>query len=435
MGKDKTIKPEKLFNRDFILLSQGHLTSTLSAEIFTIAMILFVKSITDSGTTMGFLFALAGIPSLVLGPFAGTIADRYPRKWIMVICDLINSIFVGIFTILVFNMSSDVEIMIPVASVVVVILGTTNTFFRPSMDASIPDIVPRNRLENANSISVFSNHTSLFVGQSMGSVIFAFLGAPITFLINAVTFFISSITETFIRLPKKIKHDKEHWVKSNIKGFLKETTDGFKYLLKAKGLRNFVIVNALFVLLTTPFMIILPFFVEDYLNLDYEWVGLLIASLAIGGIMGVTIPSFLRLKKEYRFLIVGIAYLTASSLIISLFTIRSLWLIVPGFFIVGICLSSTTVYLKTVIHLNTETQIRGRVTGLVNTINQGLKPVGMALIGVIIDLLNENLPVIFIVVGGIGVFLSVLLMTGHHYRDVMKYKLYKEFDNSNPSQE
>ncbi len=428
MNNDKPFIPKKLFNKNFILLSQGHLTSTISAEVFTIAMILFVKSITDSGTTMGFLFAMSSIPGILFGPFAGTIADRYPRKWIMVICDFANSLLVGVLTLCAFTILDRLDILIPVMTVVVLMMGTTNTFFRPSMDASIPDIVPRNSLEKANSISVFSNHTSLFVGQSMGSVIFAFLGAPITFLINSITFFISSITETFIHIPKKIKKEKESWIKSKFHQFIKETKDGFHYLFKVKGVRNYAVVNALFVFLTTPFMIILPFFVEDHLNLDYEWVGFLIASLAIGGIGGVAIPSFLRVKKQYRFMVVGLAYFTASLLIGSLYFVRSLCLIIPGFVLVGVCLSSTTVYLKTVIHLNTETDIRGRVTSLVNTINQGLKPVGLALIGVIIDLLDKNIPIIFLIVGGIALSLSILLVSNSSFRMIMKYKLEKEID-------
>ena len=70
----------KLFNKNFILLFQGQLFSQVGTLVYTVGLVFWLKKTTESATVISLFFIAGAIPSILLGPFGGAVADSYPRK-------------------------------------------------------------------------------------------------------------------------------------------------------------------------------------------------------------------------------------------------------------------------------------------------------------------------------------------------------------------
>ena len=79
---------KNIWNKNYILLLQGQLVSTLGDALYTIALSLFMLELTGSATLVGTIMGLVTIPRIILGPFAGTIIDRYNKKLFIILPDV-----------------------------------------------------------------------------------------------------------------------------------------------------------------------------------------------------------------------------------------------------------------------------------------------------------------------------------------------------------
>ena len=94
---------KNIWNKNYILLLQGQLVSTLGDALYTIALSLFMLELTGSATLVGTIMGLVTIPRIILGPFAGTIIDRYNKKLFIILPDLVRGITISLVALLAYQ--------------------------------------------------------------------------------------------------------------------------------------------------------------------------------------------------------------------------------------------------------------------------------------------------------------------------------------------
>lgn len=396
----KSKQAEKLFNKDFVLLWQGQAVSQIGTQVASIALIFWIKQSIDLASLVGISVMIFTLTFALFTPVGGTIADRFSRKKIFIISDIVCGIASLLLAYFMFRFADDPLLVIAIIFVVQFIFGLARSFFNPAIFASVPDIVPEKDLTKANSMRNSTRQIAVLIGQGAGGLFFKLLGGPLIFLINGLTYLFSAISECFIKIPQKTeKKDHNSSLKESLASFFNETWSGIMYLWEQQGMRRVLLMFALLNFFISPYIILLPFYVEDFLGIGPEWYGYLMGGFGGGTALGYVLVSTLNFSGKLRSWIVAGSLVVFSLISAGYGFIRIPILALVLFVFGGVILGFFTIVFETSVQLKTESEMRGRVSGAINFASQGLIPLGMGLFGIIADLVNQNIPLIFLVCG------------------------------------
>lgn len=173
-------------NRDFRSLWCGQVVSQLGDWFNAVALYALLYELTGSASAVALMMVMQMLPAALVGPGAGVIVDRLDRRRIMIAADLFRG--VAALGLLLVRTSSMVWLAYVVMGVMVAAVG----FFEPARSASVPMIVPRDRLVTANAISTATWSAMLAIGAGVGGAVAALLGRDAAFVINSLSFFASA---------------------------------------------------------------------------------------------------------------------------------------------------------------------------------------------------------------------------------------------------
>lgn len=143
----------KLFNRNFVLLWLGQAVSQLANGAGYIAVIWWIQVETGSALALGTLAASQMMVAVLLGPFAGALADRWNRKSIIVVTDATRG---GIYSFLAYLVWHE-SLSLPVLYLLMIMNAICREFFDPAIGAALPALVPDSELARANSLNRISS--------------------------------------------------------------------------------------------------------------------------------------------------------------------------------------------------------------------------------------------------------------------------------------
>ncbi len=211
-------------NSSFSALWTGQLISILGDRINTIALLAIVT--TSAGVVAGaFAVVVAALPNLLLAPLAGTFVDRWDRKEVMIVSDILRAALV---------------LLIPLAVIVNVILvyplvfliTTISIFFRPARVAILPQLVEGDELVTANSAMWIGETIGDVIGFSLAGLLVAILGAalPLAFWLDAATYLASAVLLATIVVQPQAEREPDDEHHSGFAGFFGEMRDGWGFL-------------------------------------------------------------------------------------------------------------------------------------------------------------------------------------------------------------
>jgi MFS family permease len=414
--------PKKLLNKDFVLLWQGQIGSSFGSQLSIIALTFWIKHATGSATIMGTILMAASLPGVILGPLAGTLADRYSRRSIIILTDFMNGLAMLSLSAAMWYFPDRTGGLLVWIAFVFIINGSLNAFFNPAISAAIPDLVPQAQVARANSLSSIGLELSVLLGQGLGGLLFRLLGAPLVFLIDGVTFLFSAASEFFIRIPQNLPEKSAGW-RQTARRVAADAREGFFYIWKKEGLRELVLTSAVLTFFSTPVIFLLPFYVEDFLGLQSDWYGYMVAAYVAGTMIGYLLAGLVRMNGKSRyFWVAGFIFIESAGFVL-LGLLRNPTLVLVLAFAGGVARGFVTVNITTLLQLTTPSDIRGRVFGFLTTITGALAPIGMGLSGFVADLVNQNIPMIYIASGSISALLAIALLSHRNVRGFLSQEL------------
>ena len=189
------MKPKKLFHRNFSLMIIGQIISLFGNAILRFALSMYVLDLTGSAAAFGTILAVSMIPTVLLSPVGGIIADRINRRNIMVALDFTTAGLIAVFTLL-FTVSDSLWII----GLLMVLLSVIQSFYQPSVQASIPALTADENLMKANSVVIQVNALANLVGPVLGGFLYGFFGLMPILIASGLCFFTSAVMEIFLHL-------------------------------------------------------------------------------------------------------------------------------------------------------------------------------------------------------------------------------------------
>jgi len=366
----------RLWNRDFLLLWQGQLVSALGDTVYAIALGFWILAKTGSTALMGTLMAVSTLPRIVAAPFAGVLVDRSERKWLLVLMDIIRGVVVVAVGVAAFTGF----IQIWMVFVAGIIIGLGGALFNPGVSSAVPDIVPKDKLVQANSAYSLIYTGSGIVGNSAGGFLYQLLGAPLMFLVNGISYLVSAVTLLFIRIPPVVsQRERQH--------FMADLKDGMALVWKFAGLRLlFLTASVLNFFAVIGITLLLPLFQKTE-GLGPGRYGIAMAVLTGGMFAGFLLTSIVRIVPGARFRAFMLGGFVMS-LGLAVFALTDVFPLMLGLVLVaGVANAVVNSLIPATVQMAVPQDMRGKVFSLLGAISGGLTPIAMALAGVLAEVI------------------------------------------------
>jgi MFS family permease len=209
-------------NRNFRRLWAGNNISLIGDWFNFIALINVVSSLTGSPFALGLIFIVKMLPMAVASPFAGLLVDRFDRRWLMILSDLIRAVLVA-GLILAERAESPLLLYTLITGQVVV-----SAVFHPAQTASIPNITSPGELLTANALMAASWSAMLAFGAAIGGLVTSLLGSEAVFAIDSLTYVVSAVFIFGTVIPQRTE---ARPTGSVLRTATRDIIDGVRYLL------------------------------------------------------------------------------------------------------------------------------------------------------------------------------------------------------------
>jgi len=358
-----------LNHRDFRRFYAAQLLALVGGWMQTVAQAWLVLQLTDSPFKLGLISTLQFSPILMFSLVAGAVADRLPKRGLLVTTQTTLACQALLLGVLV----STGRVQYGHVAVLGLVLGFANAVDQPARQSFVMDMVGKGDVANAVALNSAAFNAARIVGPAVAGVLIGRVGVGPVFFINSVGFV--GVILTLLRLEARGLPARER--RATI---LEEIVEGLRYarrtprLLLALGL---VLSVSLFVF---NFTVYVPLLARTVLGLGAEGFGFLMASLGVGAVAGaLTVGGFGSREPELgrMFLSAAVAFAALLGLGLS----RHAWTAAPLLFVTGyfgIMLMATC---NTSMQLRAPDALRGRVMSLYTWVTGGVFPIGAFLVG------------------------------------------------------
>ena len=389
---------QKLFTKNFILLILGQLTSLFGNFILKLALSMYVLEVTGSAAIFAGILSAATIPTIILSPLGGILADRANRRNIMVALDALTG--TSVLCAALFLSEGNALVVI---STLLIILSVLGAFETPTVQACIPTMLQGDNIMKGNAVVNQVASLSYLVAPMLGGVLYAMLGLKPVMYASVGCFFITALFECFIKLDYQRSKRKDGVLSvvkqdflSSMRYISKEQTSISKMLLLTAFSRFFVMGITI---------VGLPYIVRTVLGFNAQYYGAAESALAVATILGSVAAGLLTGKlKIHRLSIllasmgvfiipVGIAFLCPVNPIIKYaITIVSLC----G---MQIAISIFSIFAVSLIQQRTPNHLIGKVMAYTSTITLCVQPIGQIVYGFLFDSFSNAIYLCFIPTG------------------------------------
>ena len=353
--------------RNYRLYYIGQIISTSGTFMQSIAQDWLVLKLSNSGVALGAVTALQYLPILLFGSYGGLVADRFPKRKIIFVTQAVS----GLLALILGGLVLTGWVQLWMVYVLATLLGITTMFDNPARQTFVVELVGDKDLRNAVTLYSTLVNLSRIIGPAIAAVLIAGVGLAVCFILNglsyiAVVIMLARVNPAELHLAPPAPRAKG------------QLGQGWRYMLASPILRTTLLMMAFIGTLTYEFQVSLPLMARFVFNGDAGSYALLSASLGTGAVIGgllvagrkgVSGPQMVRAA-----LLFGVAVTAAAFM-------PTLWLTAAALVLVGVCSIAFSSLGNSLLQLESEPQMRGRIMAFWGIAVLGSSTLGGPIVG------------------------------------------------------
>ncbi len=356
-----------LSTRNYRLFLAGQVVSVSGTWMQTVAQAWLVLQLTDSGVALGLVTAMQFLPMLLIGPWAGVVADRSDKRRVLLATQAVAGTLA--LTLGVLTATDAVELWM--VYLLALGLGLTNAFDMPTRQSFVFEMVGKDHLTNAVGLNSTVMNAGRLVGPAIGGLIIATLGLAACFLFNAASYL--AVIAALLAMRTSELHPAERVARE--RGQLRE---GLRYVWRTPSLRTPLLMVAVIGTFTYEFQVSLPILARFTFDAGAGAYGLLLSAMSVGAVVGGLVLAG-RLSASHRHL--GRAALAFGCLVLVASIMPTLGATAVALVFVGAASIAVITLSNATLQLTADPQMRARVIALYGVAFLGSTPIGGPIVG------------------------------------------------------
>ena len=378
--------------RNFRLFIIGHTVSIIGSWMQKVTQAWLVLELTGSGTLLGLTAALQQLPTLLLTPYGGLIADRFDKRRILIIAQAASAVpalLLGLLT-------ASGAVTLWMILVLALVLGLIESFEKPARHSFPIEMVGPAHLTNAIALSTIVINAGRVLGPAIAGILITTVGLSASFMLNSLSFGAVVAGLLLMRPGQLHRSPPAQWAPGQLRA-------GLQYVRHQPEILGPLVLMAVSGMLAYEWIVTLPLLARETFGGGADVAGMMFTTMGCGAILGgLAIAEWLKATVD-RLVVAGLLF---SGVLVLLALAPTLAVAYALLFVLGAASIAFRSVATSLIQLRAGAEMRGRVTSLLVVAIGGTTPVGAPLIGYIADVMGARAP---LMVGGLATAAACLV--------------------------
>lgn len=394
MNVNATLEKPKPWASRFFTIWTGQAFSLFGSQLVSFAVIWWLTQTTGSATVLATASLVGLLPQVILGPFAGTLVDRWNRRLTMIIADgLITLATIGLAVLFALDI-----VQIWQVYTLLFIRSVCGGFHWPAMQASTTLMVPKEHLTRIQGLNQMLQGGMSIISAPLGALLLSLLPMQSILAIDVITAILAIIPLFFFQVPQPVRNDL-HPEANGKSSFKQDFMAGLSYVWSWPGLMIIGIMATIINFLLTPAFSLLPILVYKHFTGQAIQLATLESFYGIGVILGgLILSAWGGFKRRVLTSLVGLVAMGIGCLAMGLLPPSAFVIAVAVGFYLGFVNPIVNGPLFAAVQAAVAPELQGRVFSLIGTVSAAMSPLGLIIAGPIADHLGVQT---WFLIGGI----------------------------------
>lgn len=383
------------WKKNAILFLGSQTISLFGSSVVQYAIMWYITLNTQSGMMMTIYILCGFVPTFLLSPFAGVWADRFNRKWLIIIADGFIALATLLLAILFLLGLDSIWLLFAIAAVRAIGTGIQT----PAVGAILPQFVPEDKLTKVNGANGSLQALMMFVSPMVSAALLSLVAIEMIFFVDVITATIAIVTLlVFFRIPS---HEKASG--DQVTGYLTDMKLGLAYIKNHTFLKSLFLFFAVFFVLMAPAAFLTPLQVTRSFGEEVWRLSAIEITFSIGMMIGgAWIAAWGGFANKIYTMTLSTLIMGACTLALGIMPVFWIYLLFMGLF--GISMPFFSTPTTVLVQEKVDPNYMGRVFGVFSMISTSMMPIGMLIFGPVADVVRIEWLLV-------GTGLCILLLT------------------------